>query len=226
MSAQIPSYPLDAIRPLLELPHEKRLLLARAFAQTPIEASVKKFIDRVVTAAEQDPTVVRRLVSLFISLQMARMGEGSSAESFTADLIEIVRSSNAANRHDDAYWEQLATQIRTILSSEGLHLIAKSLELQRDNEKLFSKARILTDIRPVFGDDVRQAPRTGVVLHTLKLSYYVGEGEADFYVVLDKVDLKLLREVIDRAIAKDATLTEMMDNGKLTVLQAEEEGAP
>jgi hypothetical protein len=85
-------------------------------------------------------------------------------------------------------------------------MISKASRLQREGERLYCEAMILSDIRPIFGDDIASGPGSAVLTHTLKLSYHGDEGHRDFFVVLDGEDLKALGEVVDRAQAKDESL--------------------
>ena len=89
-------------------------------------------------------------------------------------------------------------------------MISKASRLQREGERLYCEAMILSDIRPVFGDDITSGPGSAVLTHTLKVSYHGDEGHRDFFVVLDGEDLKALGEVVDRAQAKDESLRKVL----------------
>jgi len=223
MSDQIPPYREDDVLALLKMEPEQLLQLASAFANAPLEASVKKFIDGVEHSAQNSPHV-RDLAPLFLSLKLAQLTAKESVETFVKDLIEEFRLLLKTDlEQDTAYWEQLSELMQKILSSKGMSWIAKSLQLQQENARMYATARILTDIRPVFGENHHLPPPMGVVLHTLKLSYFTNDGkENDFHVVLDRLDLKQLRDVIDRALVKEATLANMKTS--FPILQIEGEG--
>jgi len=73
MSDQIPPYRVDdAVRTLLKMKPEQLLQLASAFADAPLEASVKKFIDGVEHKTQNSPHV-RGLAPLFLSLKLAQL---------------------------------------------------------------------------------------------------------------------------------------------------------
>jgi hypothetical protein len=102
--------------------------------------------------------------------------------------------------------EPFKEKLRTLLSSDFFAIVAKAYDLATE-ERTFCSARILTDLRPVFGARVEDGPQAMVVLHTLKLTYHEGsQKHQDFFLSLDASDLKALRKVLDRAEAKADTL--------------------
>ena len=222
-TALSPSQPA-IIQTLLDLPEDLRKSLVNAFAQAPMTTSVKKYAEYIAAAVAQPGLPVRDLVHLFISLKVNHVREGTAVEKFAAEFKDEIRM--AKPQGTGAYWEKLNGDIAAILSSGGLVLLAKSLDLMQGNARVFTKARILTDVRPVFGDDVTRPPLDGVVIHTLKLSFYSNDNEEDFHMALDRGDLLKLREVIDRALAKETTLLEAMEHGQLRAPRSEEVKTP
>jgi len=75
---------------------------------------------------------------------------------------------------------------------------------------LYCDAKILSDIRPVFGDDLSEGPISAVITHTLKLAYHEGGEHKEFFIVMDQQDLITLFEVIDRAHEKEQALTGLL----------------
>jgi hypothetical protein len=105
--------------------------------------------------------------------------------------------------------EQFTANLITLLNADLFSLAAKAHDLQTDDERTFCSARILTDMRPVFGPRIEDGPKAMVVIHQLKLGYHQGNDKhQQFYVALDAQDLAELKRVIDRAEAKARTLKE------------------
>lgn len=100
-----------------------------------------------------------------------------------------------------------AEKLVSLLSVKPLNVSAKAIDLQTEDERVFCDARILTDLRPVFGSDSAATPEGLTIVHILKLGYdQGGERHRDFYVALNADDLQTLRKVIDRAEAKAKSL--------------------
>jgi hypothetical protein len=112
--------------------------------------------------------------------------------------------------------EQFKGKLRTLMGAELFAIAAKAYDLATDDERTFCGARILTDLRPVFGGRIEDGPRAMVVVHLLKLAYHQGSDKHEqFYLSLDDGDLKELRRLIDRAEAKAATLRSAVKDVRL-----------
>jgi hypothetical protein len=78
----------------------------------------------------------------------------------------------------------------------------------------------MTDIRSVFGQP-EDLPLAAGIVHTLKITYHVDDGMKDFYVALDDGDVRTLRELLDRAELKFASLQALLDRAKVPLLESE-----
>lgn len=109
------------------------------------------------------------------------------------------------------------------LKIPALEVFSKAIHLYAGHERLFSRAKIFTDLRPVFGENLDK-PDKFVISHTMRLSVYRGsqrEGE-DIYIALDKADLDMLAGVIDRARKKQESLAEFSASSGVETLTPEE----
>jgi hypothetical protein len=70
----------------------------------------------------------------------------------------------------------------------------------------------------VFDSKPTSRPVGAVVTHTLKLGYHETGEHKEFNVILDCIDLNFLREIIDRAQAKDRTLRGLLKEAHLADL--------
>jgi len=66
-------------------------------------------------------------------------------------------------------------------------------------------------LRPVFGEGIAEGPDAFIVTHTLKLHYWEAGKHKDFFVALDRNDVRSLKEIAERAEKKSARLTEIID---------------
>jgi hypothetical protein len=108
--------------------------------------------------------------------------------------------------------------LNDLLTADVFSIGAKALALMQEHERTFCQARIITDIRPVFGSEVSKPPRAVVVAHTLRISYHEGDERKDFYVALDSDDIESLRELLDRADAKARSLEDVIVSTKVPAL--------
>lgn len=147
---------------------------------------------------------VEQAVDVLSSLSVVRLMADVDVEVFVNDVIDAMEAQEegfTANR------EEFGARLSEVLSYPSVVAPAKARSILIDHANYLCRARILSDIRPVFGSDVEQTPTTAVVTHTLKLSYHRGTGTLrDFFVVLDRNDLDELSRLIERAKAKEKTL--------------------
>lgn len=96
-----------------------------------------------------------------------------------------------------------------------LILLNRAVDLTAATEHDYARARIVSDIRPVFGDDPAVRPTEAVVIHNLELSYWQDDRYNALYISLDSEDLRQLQEVVQRAVQKDHTLTSVLTQSAL-----------
>jgi len=150
--------------------------------------------------------IVRTVYSLYYVHEFSDVSPTRFLGELVDAILEISEIGSAANADKAA----IRDRFKRLLNIKSLSMISKASRLQREGERLYCGAMILSDIRPVFGDDIASGPGSAVLTHTLKLSYHGDDGHRDFFVVLDSEDLKALGEVVDRAQAKDESLRKVL----------------
>ena len=111
---------------------------------------------------------------------------------------------------------QFREKLIVLLGAEAFGLVTKVRDLNLEHERKFCNARILTDLRPVFGPNVDEGPQALFVSHVLRLAYHRGKEETeDFYVSLGADDLRELRKLIDRAENKAKSLRSISKDVRL-----------
>jgi hypothetical protein len=84
----------------------------------------------------------------------------------------------------------------------------KALYLQLEQHNVFRDSHLITDIRPVFGDNLDEAENFAIIFHKLRIEYEQNGKKNNFFVALDRDDLDNVREQIERAIKKESILQE------------------
>jgi hypothetical protein len=144
-----------------------------------------------------------------------------SLEEFVADVCEALRvEGDLSPLEEPKYRERLLR----ILNIDALIVAAKATLLQNEHEHDFCSARILTDARPIYGDDPTAVPSAMIICHTLKLSYHQGTGGKlqEIYLSLGSRDLEELRTILDRAEAKARSLRAVIDASKVRFIDTQQ----
>lgn len=171
----------------LEARKDEIVVTAVASASGPDRSSDLKLIAEALTA-----------------LYSVRSSREMSIEEFANDVAEALEELPDEHlRLPSGERDDFKRKLVLLLGADFFTVVSKSVELRSEHERTFCHARIITDLRPVFGSVVEDGPKAMIVMHHLRLAYHEGDHETrDFYVSLEAEDLRTLRLLIDRAEAK------------------------
>jgi uncharacterized protein with PIN domain len=158
------------------------------------------------------PEELEQLLEALLSISLLRASQDQSAEAVSksiGDAIEAKRGGDLRFGPKDRL--VFETQLRSLLEVPLLALQAKANDLATEHERILHEARILTDVRPVFGDDAERGPTGLIISHMLKLSYIAGGELQDLFIAADEDSLGKLKEAIERAQLKQTSLTSVLE---------------
>jgi hypothetical protein len=159
------------------------------------------------------------LVGALLSLQMFGSWKGWTVERTGQEAGESRDLSLSANER-----QSLASRVTALLATQPLVTVARAVDLMRESERTFLNARILSDLRPLFGEttDVRGA----ILMHTLRIDYEEDDDVASFFVTLTSDELEDLFKVVSRAMDKTKTLTEFAGRSGLPLFDVYRDDQP
>jgi hypothetical protein len=172
---------------------------------TPPHDMAINAITRVSSIKREDFKLIGEAVGALYGVKSAREVSVDEFVEEVCDAMESLPEEDLRLPHGDR--SQFKEKLLTLLNADVFSLAAKVYDLATEDERVFCHARILTDLRPVFGPKVEEGPKGMLVVHLLRLAYHEGSDKTqNFYVSLDADDLQTLRRLIDRAEAKAKTL--------------------
>ena len=156
----------------------------------------------------------KKISEALVSMYLVKSRRDTSLEEFVnrvADALEEL--SDTSLRLEAGERESFKEKLQILLGAEVFGVMSKVSDLRTEGERIFCHARIMTDLRPVFGSDVQKGPMAVLVTHNLKIAFHESgrKGDHDIYVTLDAEDLSDLKEVILRAESKANTLRSIVD---------------
>lgn len=101
----------------------------------------------------------------------------------------------------------MATLLKT---DSALSAISKASDLLLEYENVFSNARVVTDIRPIFKSNIDRGLAGALIVHTLKIEYRDVTGSKEIYLTLDALDLLNFSEEFFRAEEKAKMLQSLL----------------
>jgi hypothetical protein len=197
-------------------------VFASALAAIPASLQHRKDITAFVKEKIGDGPLgdIDQLMRSLLSLYQARgLNETPPLGPFVEDLADAMKASSLPELDfDDASRSRFVRNITVLLNVDTLVFLAKANALQRDHERLFHAAKILTDLRPVFHAPT-ELPKDMIVEYTLKIVFHDGSRRhREIYMVMDERDLASLREAIGRAEQKAAGLKSLCASSNIAVL--------
>lgn len=202
---RIPDDQLPALAMVARFHDPQFRALADALAAAPMKLRDEELAAAILPVVQglskqEIYDAVEVLSSLAVVMFMAEV----DLDEFVDDVVEAMERQQ---KDIAAHGERLGARLREVLGCSSISAPAKARSILIDHANYLCRARIFSDVRPVFGADVNQTPTTAMVTHTLKLSYHHGTGSLkDFFVVLDRNDLDELSRLIERAKAKEKSL--------------------
>lgn len=218
MNLNIPEEEREALKTLLVDGDDNHPLLRalKTVAPTLHRRALVKNLAASMTGSSDFIDVA--LVALFnISRTIDAITEGEVTISHD-DVFTAVAGSDATPEQRERFDKRLTE----LLSIRTLRITQKAMEILADNPNLFSSARTLSELRPVFLGEPPK-PEALVVLHQLKLVYHSGprRERKDLFIALDGQDLLTLKKIIDRALLKHEELNNAVSSPGLQLLKEE-----
>lgn len=159
------------------------------------------------------------IINMLLSLSSHRVHDDTPPEELAEQVIQALLEGSAdAQSLLRSKQQTFRQRLVRLLKIETILVSAKASRILQSQENLFCSARILTDIRPVFGSDPSVPPNSAVMVHMLNLSFH-HEGELkELYIAMDSLDIEQLREVLDRAELKTQSLKTLIKRAGVSLL--------
>jgi|GEM_PF-982418 len=156
------------------------------------------------------------ILDFVISLFRLSEESGSDIYEVVVKLIELAKIYEDYQDFEEQDFERLKARLIKLVDEEGiLKASYKAADIVYDNERIFLSSRILTDIRPVFGNSINSDPIAAGIVHLLKINFGKLDADEEFFVSMDENDLNMLIEQLNRAKAKSKILKELLKRSEV-----------
>ena len=211
----------DDLKALVDTPVADISRLAEVLAGLPTKLFPDEDLAEAIRkcdfiASERSEALARAISGVHYVLASA----SGDVEDTSADLISSVE------RWTPSAFESLEARTefeRKLVLITGIQSLAcsyKAWTLMGEHERLFLTGRVITDVRPVFGNDLSDPLPALLVYHSLRISYQHAGDSSEFFVGMDSNDLLALRDSIDRALKKAEALKKAFSNVSGALLDA------
>jgi|SRR6266850_1187169 len=222
MALTVPPTQIAYIKKFLELPEDKIDGFLDALSKAGPQFNIYDLASEASSRLELPKDLVGGIVGVLRSLYLTKDAQDTPVEAFIDQEVSIaLKKADAFSKENtDVQWAKLRKFLVAALSLENtVGTAAKAGYILTQHERIFSGARILTDIRPVFHQNVSEKPGAALIVHMLRMTQRDNHGNStDQYFALDSNDIRRIGALIDRALKKEETLKNLMKDSGVTVL--------
>lgn len=202
MPLNIPESDILPIEQLAQLSFEAADQLRVALEKQPPAMHAAELSKRVASLAPLVPTdTLEQIVRTVVTLSMVRNGLELDPGEFAQELSKSPNLTLAGEER-----ARLELVVRGLLHLSSVQVTSKALDILTEHQLLFHGARVISEIRPVYAEDISQKPAAAVIVHMLKIAYHESTDHKEIFVGLDSDDLLALKRAIERAEAKQMSL--------------------
>jgi len=221
----------------LSIPRDHQLGLVRLQALAIPIASL--FYGALASAAEKTQTAylspddlgglegipedqLESMLDAISGIYHARADAEVPLDQFVKDVIDTMCSvSPAGFQSSEIAIQQFKERLTQFMGIPALARASKGDILMYQHERTVYDFRILTDARPIFGENVEEPPEAIEITHALKITYHQGNRHEEEYFALDEADLAELSRVVERAEQKAKSLRAALSKSGMKVLGEE-----
>lgn len=198
--------------------------LIAILAKAPLTFSGDELLAFIADRSEEDKSTLDQIIPLLLSLTALRLRLDVDASRLAGVVCEAISEGEhpelAMPANDMSSFLQ---RLSRLLDVESLLFPVKGPDVVSAHEYVFAYARVVSDIRPIFGSDVTAPPPAAAIVHTLQLTCHHTDGVRDFFVAMDEDDLSVLGDVVKRASLKAESLASLLRKVEVTVIGEREE---
>ncbi len=217
---RIPPQRVSALAKLLSLDDQRVDELIAVLEKASPTLKGEDLLDFVAAELSATQPVLTEIVTLLLSLTALRLRLDLDASKLSTILWQAITESEYEElKHQEKDEKAFTQRLTRLLNVESLLYPTKAPSVILAHENVFTYARIITDIRPIFGPDVTIEPPAAAIIHTLQLTCRRGDDVNDFYIAMDRDDLNLLRDVLKRAVLKADNLHTFLEKTGMTTIQ-------
>jgi hypothetical protein len=164
------------------------------------------------------PAEAMAIAEATFPLLFTYVADGEKPADVVSAVLRSLRSDKSVAAKDIGV---LKGRLAAIVGSKVLALKAKGAALVMTRGNLLTGAKIITDVRPVFGAQAASSIDAFTVIHTLVLDVSENGMQKAIHVAIDRADLDALKKAIDRAEIKDKAISRWIDRTGVTRIRVD-----
>ena len=225
VTIRIPEERQDAFRKLVTLSDENAMALASSLRESFPGLNDQDALAEIASSATgMSASDATDMMGVLSTLYILRARRDSPIPDFVEDVAQAldeagVEGLGLSNEDRERFKDRLAA----LLDVESASIESKAADVQFENERTFHSARIVTDLRPIFGPNPEDGPIGAVIVHMLRITYRERTQLRDVFIALDTEDVGTLGDVANRADLKAKNLMSFLQGTELPLISLDGE---
>jgi hypothetical protein len=200
----IPESAYEGFEALIAIGEEKFTLLAGYVQNKRLTLDSEYLLSDLANATGAPKDALGRAIdNILIPLSGLRGDLRMAAAEFVDLLTELIEEQKGDwyEDHREA-WGRVSPSLALLIGPDSYFAqLNKAYRLVVNRPAIVETARVLTELRPVYNDDVTHV-KAYLITSTLAVSYQEFGDQKRIHLTVDKQDLERLREQVDRALRK------------------------
>jgi len=205
----VPDSIKEGLSCIASLTHEQYEELCAALENIPLRIKPDRILDdselKLTTISSDKLDLIK---DALFPLYLSREGIGVSPLTLVDDVAESMRERDGDRwpEGSEEVVNRLKERLKRLISLDRAKLVIKSNNILTQHARTYTSARVFTDIRPVFDDNVEVSPQYAVIVHMLKINHIKNRKPQEFVIALDAQDIQQLIDTLERAKKKAETV--------------------
>lgn len=212
LAIRIPKQYEVAFEKLIRLNDEAVEELVSLLGTPPQTFNPETLMSRLSSGVKNIPTDdARKILDALFSLSALRSETEVTIEEFTDEVLRALGATgNEQFKLNDDSGRHFKERLIRLLTGKSFTVATRALDLMFEHQHTLQGLRIISDIRSVYTSPPDAEPSAAIIVHMLKIRYVEDQESRDFFVALDTADLRILKEVVERAEKKTESLKETL----------------
>jgi hypothetical protein len=190
----------EAVEAFRDLPVGTREGIVAAFESAPASISFDDLANLVIAKVKAPKPIVLELARGLGGLVGYIATDPSLQAMFKRLLASYPEGAKPTKEERQAFESQVE---RLMACEQSIGLTGKAQDILWGHGKVFKEAHTITQVRPIFYNDLKKPLTTAVIVHELRLDYREAGSDGTVCVTLDRSQVESLRRVLHRALDKE-----------------------
>ncbi|MGH7900629.1 MAG: hypothetical protein ACRENZ_02720 [Thermodesulfobacteriota bacterium] len=192
---------------LIELNDEIRNRLIEEIKNAPDNLSLDDLADKLAETLSIEKNKINEIIQTILSLFNLKESSNLDTTTIVTEIVEALQKTKDEALKPPANFHKQLESLLSLVESP-FYIKTKATRLATERDIILLNTRIITDVRPIFTEDISCEIKANIILHNLKIGYAESRQLKEIYFALDKDDLKKLKDNIERAEKKEKVLRE------------------